>query len=832
MEHPTPSPSAADVADLRPPVRHSLPATLCCALMVTACAAATSQAQTAPATGAIPHEVVQTYQLAPGALDAALSEFAARAGVSITIAPGLVQGKTSPGLQGRHGLRDGFARLLSGTGLEAVAGSGGIYTLRVLPVVVPGAAAGEGGTLGEVRVTAQKERPGTTEGTGSYTATGPSTTATRLALTQRETPQSVSVVTRAQMDDRGFQSLEEVALDATGLSTRKLGGGERTQFYMRGFAVNSFLADGVPIDFDSDTQGTASMAMYDRIEILRGSAGLMTGTGNPSGTINLLRKRPTDVPQVSLSGSLGSWRNRRGELDAAGPLNEAGSLRGRAVVAQQDTNTFKKAYRHERQLVYGTLEADIAPRTLLSVGGYFNKEDNPGADWNGLPTRRDGSFYPFDRSTRMTPDWAYWNKRNASVFAELEHEFDNGWRSQLTARVLKSKMDMLGTYLYPLEDSDLFGQGAGAYTYNRTQYSLDAFAKGPLQAFGRKHELVFGASLRQNSDDDGPGGWPSDYAPVVDPMNWDSSAVPRPAFSSAWSRRGHQRQLGAYSTMRLSLADSLSAIIGARVDSYRYDMHTVSGEWSEKSLYRVSDRVTPYFGLVYELDSMHSLYGSWAGVFQPQNYQAASGAMLDPVVGRNLEAGIKGSYMGGRLQASAAVFQINQSNLPLQLPGNECRTQAVVCYAQTGGVRSRGLELEMVGAITPSWKIMTGYTFNRAKHVKDSDVAKAGTPYDQQTPRHIFKLTTSYQLPGAMSKWGIGGSLRTRSETSSWHNVRQGGYTIVDLMLSYQVSPQLDIRLNINNVADRYYYEATGSTQDNNHFGAPRNFLLTANYRF
>lgn len=772
------------------------------------------------------------FQVPAGALAAALTAFAADAGVSISAPPALVQGRHTGGVQGRHTVREALDRLLAGLDLQAQPAGEDGYVLEPVSEVRRVAASAER-ALAEVRVTAQAERSAATEGTGSYAATGPSGTATRLGLSQRETPQSLSVITRAQIEDRGFQSLEEVALDATGLSTRQIGGGERTQFFLRGFEVNSFLADGVPLAFDYDTQGLATMAMYDRVEVLRGAAGLMTGTGNPSGTINLVRKRPTDTPQVSLTASLGSWDNRRGEIDASGPLNAAGTLRGRAVVALQDSDTFKRSYRHERQLVYGTLEADLAPHTKLSLGGYYNREDNPGADWNGLPTRRDGSFYPLPRSARVTPDWAYWNKENASIFAELEHGLGNGWKTQLTARVLQSRMDMLGTYLYPLEDSQDFGQGAGAYAYKKTQYSLDAFAQGPWQWMGRTHELVVGANVRQNSEDDGPGGWPADYQQIVDPMTWDPGAVPRPAINNLWSRRGHQRQMAAYGTLRLSVSQPLTALLGARVDSYSYDMFTRSGEWSDSSQYRVHDRITPYAGLVYALDKHHSAYASWTSVFQPQNNQAASGALLDPVTGRNLELGVKGEYAEGRLQASAALFQINQKNLPLQLPQSQCAPTVASCYAQTGEVRSRGVEFEVAGAATPSLQLMAGYTYNQARHIKDSDVAKAGTPYDPQTPRNLLKLTARYQLPGAWRRWSLGGSMRTRSETSSaGYGVRQGGYTLVDLMASYQYSPQMDIRMNVNNLTDKYYYQAIGSTQDNNHFGAPRNVLLTARYRF
>lgn len=772
-----------------------------------------------------------TYSIAVGSLGDALAEFAASAGVPLSFEPSRLAGLRSAGLRGSYTAQAGFAHLLAGSGYAAIELDNGAYVLRKISVAALPAGTQ---TLPGIAVTAQADNGAATEGSGSYT-TRAMATATKLTLSARETPQSVSVVTRQQMDDRGFQSLDEVALDATGMSTRQIGGGERTQFFARGFEVNNFMADGVPISFDQDTMGLATMAMYDHVEILRGAAGIMTGTGNPSGTINLVRKRPGATPQATFGTSAGSWNNYRGELDAGGALNATGTVRGRAVLAVQDADTFKKAYRHQRRLAYGTLDIDLAPGTLLSVGAYISREDNPGADWNGLPTRRDGSFYPFSRSARMTPDWAYWNKDNSSAFAELDHRLPGGWRTRVTARALQTKMDMLGTYLYPLEDSANFGQGAGAYAYKKTQLSVDAYASGPFQLFGRTHELVVGASYRRNRENDGPGGWPGDYDVTVDPLTWNSSTVPRPVLNYMWSRKGRQNQSGVYATTRLQLSDSLTAMLGARLDSYDYRMHLTSGEWQDDSAYEVKREVTPYAGLVYTLDGAHSLYASWTSVFQPQNYQKPGGALLDPLTGTNAEAGIKGEYFGGALTASAALFQINQSNLPRQLPQADCRNTAVSCYLQAGEVRSRGAEFEIAGALARDWQVMAGYTYNTATFLHDSDAGKAGTRYDTQTPRHLFKLSTSYRLPGELSAWKIGGALRTRSDISNTiggMTVRQGGYTLLDLMASYQASRQWSLQLNVNNVFDKYYYQAVGSTQDNNHFGAPVNVLLSAKYSF
>lgn len=115
-----------------------------------------------------------------------------------------------------------------------------------------------------------------------------------------------------------------------------------------------------------------------------------------------------------------------------------------------------------------------------------------------------------------------------------------------------------------------------------------------------------------------------------------------------------------------------------------------SGDYVDPAGYKVSNEITPYAGLVYDLDAHHSVYASWTSIFQPQNYQTATGALLDPVTGTNLEAGVKGEYFDGRLNASAAIFQINQRNLPITQLQSTCANPTQSCYSQAGEVRSRG----------------------------------------------------------------------------------------------------------------------------------------------
>ena len=128
-------------------------------------------------------------------------------------------------------------------------------------------------------------------------------------------------------------------------------------------------------------------------------------------------------------------------------MNEAGTLRGRAVVSRQDRHSFIDDYQNRRTLAYGILEADLAPSTTVSLGASYSNEDNPGVDWNGLGTMPDGSFLPIRRSTRMSPSWSFWDKRSTTVFADVEHRLGNGWKAKFVASAIDSEMHMLGTYL-------------------------------------------------------------------------------------------------------------------------------------------------------------------------------------------------------------------------------------------------------------------------------------------------------------------------------------------------------------------------------------------------
>lgn len=815
------------------PLRHAVALALC-GVVAWSAMPSTARAQAAQAQAQAQAQQ-RNYRIAAGPLAPALHTLASEAGVALMFTPAQTDGKTTHGLNGGYTLAQAYATLLAGSGLQAVLLENGSYVLRAAapapaPAPTPAAASHAGATpatLATVNVHAQLPADGRTEDSGSYTS-GRVTTGTGLALSLRETPQSVTVFTRQKMDDLGIQSVEDMAQHTTGLTISR-GAPQRTVFLSRGFEITNIVADGVPMSLNSDVYGPTTLSMYDHAEILRGAAGLTVGSGQPSGVISLTRKRPGKENKVVVSASAGSWDNYRAEFDAGGALNAEGTLRGRVVVARHDAHTFTDHYSHDRELYYGTLEADLAPATTLSVGASYNKENNKGAAWYGLPTAEDGSFLPIGRSANYTPPWAYWNKENQRVFADLEHKFDNGWQVRVSAYAVQMDMDALFANTTRVTGTDNLQIGwVGTGDYTQKQRGLQAIADGPFALFGRKHQLIVGATTRHMDFDNG--GKSATYRYVYQQNDWQALArAPLPVFSGNWGPNlDKNEQTGVYGATRLNLSERLKVIAGSRLDRYKASS-------SGSLLFSVKNKVVPYAGAVYDINDNYSAYASWTRVFNPQDYRGFDNAVLAPLGGTNAEAGIKGEFFGGALTTSAAIFQSRLTNLPIQLDVARCRPGLLGCFGASGAVKSEGVEFEAHGQLSPGWQVGAGYTYNSAHYVEDSDAGAAGTRYRPDQPRHLFKLATTYRLPGAFKAAKIGASLRTQNmvfKDSPGARIQQGGYSVVDLHGSWQVSPQLELQFNLNNLTDKYYYESLGWTNSSNGWGAPRNVLVTARYQF
>lgn len=429
------------------------------------------------------------YEIAPGPLGNALTQFGVQAGVTISFDTEQARHLHTSGLEGSYSVEEGLERLLANSGLQAERQSNGGYVL----VARNAQSALE---LGATQVTTN-QLGSVTEGTGSYTP-GTIATATRLVLTPRETPQSISVVTRQVMDDFGLNAIDDVMRHTPGITVSTYDT-ERTNYYSRGFSIVNFQYDGIPTLRDaqySAGQTLTDMALYDRVEVLKGATGLLTGAGGPGGTINLIRKKPTSQFMSSIEVGAGSWDNYRTQIDVSGPLTETGNVRGRAVAAYQDKKSFLDHYSRKTGVYYGILEVDLDEDTLLTLGADYQDSNPKGSSWTGTRTIFDATGNKLDlpRSFNNGPKWSSWEQYSRTVFATLEHNFDNGW-------VTKGQYNhQINGYDAPLgyisQDSATASSiYARKYTGETTRDSLDVYASGPFELFGREHQLVVGQSL-------------------------------------------------------------------------------------------------------------------------------------------------------------------------------------------------------------------------------------------------------------------------------------------------------------------------------------------------
>lgn len=775
--------------------------------------------------------VQRSYDIPSGPLEAALNRFGREAGILLSFPTGLTAGRQSPGLQGSHTASSGLARLLQGTGLAAEALGDGSYTLYKVP------AASEETTLKPVTVT--ENFSGTTEGTGSYTQTGPSSTATGLGMTLRETPQSVTVITRQQMDDQGLTSVPDVLEKTTGITVGR-SDSERFTFYSRGYSVENFQFDGIPNTVTSAiafTSALADSAIYDRVEVVRGATGLLTGAGYPSAVVNLVRKKPTREFAASIEGGIGSWNRRRVVADVSGPINESSSVRGRLVAAGQNADSFTDYYSRDTRNLYAIIEADLTPNTLVSLGLDYMKTEAQGSSFGHIPLfYSDGSRTNFSRSWNPAARWSYWNNSSRNVFATLNHEFGSGWTLDVSASHLSQERDVLyGTAYNGTIDRDT-GAGirmlSGKIPVQADTNTFNAKLSGPYELLGRSHELVLSASYsRQRRDAQNVA---SVWTTIDNYFAWDGN-IAQPSFTRTTDRHTEITEKGVSLATRLRPAQRLSIILGARTNWYELLDETVALSTGNRTVLddlNIDRKITPYAGIVYDIDEQWSAYASVTDIFQPQTYyKDAEGSPLAPLTGRTHEVGLKAELLDRKINTSLALFHIRQDNAPQYVGSNGGEE----IYTAIEGITSRGVEAEFSGSLTPSWNVHGGYTYRTSKAPKQPDVVSNAVNTNQ--PRHLFKLSTSYRLLGDWSRWTVGGNLTWQSKTyyqqasSPYWRAYQPTYAVVGLMARYAFSSQLTATLNVNNVFDKTYMPGLGA-YGTGMYGDPRNALLTVRYAF
>lgn len=728
--------------------------------------------------------------------------------------------------------------LLAGVAVLSLAAAQGVHAQDKTP--------GEDNTVDSVLVT------GRTEG---YQVKG-TNTATKLPLTLRETPQSLTVFTRQRIEDFNLITVAEVFAQTPGVNVQQYDS-NRILFNARGFAITNFQFDGVPTQYTTGAGGNSVLSdtsIYERIEVVRGATGLVTGAGDPSATINMVRKRPTEDFRAGASLSAGSWNYRRGELDLSGPLVKSGKIRARVVGAYTDRESFVRFQHDKSPSLYGVIEADLTDKTRLRVGADYLRTDSQGGAWSAAPLFfRDGARATLPRSYSAGAKWNRWERDSHNLFGVLEHDFGAGWVGRLAYNNRSTNTESLllaGSNSGGFADK-ITGLGltiSDTYTVSETREdAVDAYASGPFEAFGRTHELVVGANYYGRdlrTINAAITSRPYSVAAFPSIFTWNGD-IGRPTTSNTGKPRSiaNTSETGLYAALRLNPTDRLKIIAGGRFSDWSTQTNNfstttglptnVTGRYSE-------DRISPYVGVLYDLTGNLTAFVSYADVFQPQNLKTRDFEQIAPKIGGNWEGGVKAEFFEKRLYASLNGFYMQQDNvaeldpdvLPNSLPDGSSAYRAV------SGVETRGGEFEVSGAITSRWSVTGGYTYTRSEDAKGQRVFTVN-------PLHMVKLYTTYKL----GDWTLGGGLSWQTEVFQNMNaptgrftgtgapilaatrVTQGGYVLADALVRYAINDKISIGANVTNLFDEKYYRNVGYF-NGGYWGEPRRVLFNLRARY
>lgn len=660
-----------------------------------------------------------------------------------------------------------------------------------------------------------------------------SSTASKLNIPLKETPQTVNVLTRQQLDDFALDNTRDVLRNTPGIivSNQET---ERTSYLARGFEISNVLVDGVgiPLEGYNYNNDNPDSFLFDRIEVVKGANALNNGIGDPGATINMIRKRPTSDLQTAFNASYGSWNTQRYEADISSPLTQDGKVRGRVFGYQQTGDSYLDRYELEKNGIGAVVEADITDTTLLTAGYTETNHKPNGVNWgSNTLINTEAEQLSYSRNYNYSPSWAHWDSNIKSYFAELEQKLGGDWTAKLTYDEKRTQRDSKllflsgkpgangtsGIFLYP-----------GMYIDDNKEQQASLSFSGTYPLWGQRHEASLGYVWAKNRLDE------LGYAgSFVNPLTTDlASFTPEePSWDmSKTSGEMHIRQKNQslYAATRLHLNDDLKLLLGAN-----YVQAESSGSSYGTDTIYDEDKVLPYAGLTYNFSPEYTGYLSYTSIFRPQTTKADDGSINKPIEGESYEVGVKGSWLDDKLTATMAMFRTEQSNYPLR----DSDGIPTLRTTQVSDLRSQGYEFGLAGQLTDHFNLSFGYTQFSLKDLINGGDARTFNPTQS------FNLLTTYQVPQLPKlKLGLGVQWQDQTYldvpeattngviTQKAGVIEQDAYALVNLMASYELNKHMTFQANGNNLTNEKYLFNFPNQQG--FYGAPANYSVAVKFKY
>ncbi|MDC4253610.1 TonB-dependent siderophore receptor [Acinetobacter baumannii] len=654
-----------------------------------------------------------------------------------------------------------------------------------------------------------------------------SSSATKLNIEAKETPQTINVVTRQQIEDFGLTSTRDVLRNTPGVTVSNQET-ERTTYMARGFEISNILTDGVgfPLSGYNYNNTNPDTYFYDRVEVVKGADSLTNAFGDPSATINNIRKRPTQEFQASGGASYGSWDTQRYEADVSGSILPSGKVRGRIMGYEQTGDSYLDRYSAEKNGFAGIVEADLTDSTLLTAG-YSQEQNKPNANnWGSLPLLdANGKQISYDRSYNPNPDWAHWDNETQNAFVELKQKINDQWNAKLTYNYLDTKHNsrLLYYYGYPKADGSGVSLTPWGGQEHQEKHAVDFNLEGTYKLFNREHEATLGYSyIRNHQQDKQSTGTINDSnvikSTTTDWTSWTPQSITWSDFTEAANYKQNINSI--YAATRLHLNEDLKLLLGAN-----YVQAESKGESYSSPMSYSESKVSPYVGLTYNFTPEYTGYMSYTSIFRPQTgIDKDTNQALKPIEGKSYEMGVKSSWLDDRLTGTLSVFKTEQNNYPLRNSDGNPLNRKV----PTSDLESQGVEVGLSGQITDNVNLSFGYAQFSIKDTKNGGEART------YNPNQTLNLLTTY-TPPVLPKLKVGAGLQWQDGIKLYDSnvngtIKQDAYALVNLMASYEVNDHITLQANGNNIFDKKYLNSFPDGQA--FYGAPANYTVAVKFKY
>jgi TonB-dependent siderophore receptor len=667
---------------------------------------------------------------------------------------------------------------------------------------------------------------------------GEEQTSTKLPLSVRETPQSISIITRDSLDRRQVATLGQ-ALELSAGVTQFSGNGPFAG--QPSFGFNQTTIRGIHIDdiYDFREDGFVNgsyfaipdLAIYERIEVVKGPNSMLYGRGSPGGLINRVRKKPSHEARTEISADFGSYETFRVDFDTTRPLSN--NVQGRLVAAYEDAESFVRGPQTQRTVLAPSVNADFSARTRLLVQGFYQGEDI--VPNTGIPLRIVGGGFEAPAIDArqyngiVTRDPYTWRIRSGS--AQLEQDIGDRWLA--TLRLNRTSIDTpIRTDGYAYSFGGLADDGsvpvlANDFSLDRDLYSGELQVTGRLELFGRETSVGFGADWNENEYSRRGA-----YAYAYGSGNVYTGAFPAPdldTLSPGFATDTKPITRGLYAQARIEATERLAVLLGARFDDVKFSVvpyHAIEGDVPSRVHGNVDD-VTTRVGVTYDLGDRTTVYGLYTQSFSPELFSTdLEGNLLEPETGELFELGVKNEWFDGRFGVSAALYRVDREHIATSVPDDPADDIPPHSIA-SGLQRSEGYEVEVNGRPLPGWDLSFAYNRVDSAYADPNDPLFGSQPGG--TPDWQLGLYSSYELQsGPLRGLGFGATLFAIDDRGVGFTPGTiPGYERVDLHAFYKGFAKTEINVVVRNLTDERYIEGADRPGAYAQFGSPTAVLLT-----